>query len=146
MAGCSSSNGAPGAATSTATSRPPSATTTTAGSSENLAGFCAHLPDFKTSVTRFRSDLGKAVYGQPLDFGAVGAKARHIAMLGRRMVPPSDIAGPFRTALGAIATSAAATKPGGSVSDAVTPLFTDAANRAFDAVDKYGAPNCPAAG
>jgi hypothetical protein len=67
-------------------------------------------------------------------------------MLGRRMMPPSDIAGPFRTALGAIATSAAATKPGGSVSDAVTPLFTDAANRAFDAVDKYGAPNCPAAG
>jgi hypothetical protein len=42
----------------------------------------------------------------------VGAKARHIAMLGRRMMP----------------------------------LFTDAANRAFDAVDKYGAPNCPAAG
>lgn len=114
----------------------------------NLASFCAGLPDFKTSVTRFRSGLGKAVYGQPLDFGAVGAKAKHIAKLGKRMLPnaPSDIAGQFRTALDAIATSAAAAKPGGSVRDAVIPLFTDAANRAFEAVDKYGAPNCPAAG
>jgi hypothetical protein len=32
------------------------------------------------------------------------------------------------------------------VRDAVTPLFTDAVNRAFDAMDKYGAPHCPATG
>lgn len=113
-----------------------------------LASFCAHLPDFTKSSTRFRSDLGKTVYGQPLDLDAVDTRAKHIARLGKQMAPnaPSDIAEQLRTAFHAIATSAAATKPGGSVRKMVIPLFTDAANRAFEAVDKYGAPNCPNAG
>lgn len=87
----------------------------------------------------FRSDVGSAIEGQPLDFTGLRKKAALIAMMGDEMKAsaPPGIASQFRTVLGAVATSASKLKPGETVRDVVEPLYGKPNQPAFDAMDKY---------
>ncbi len=137
MAGCSSTDTARPAATGPGASHPappaPSPTRTAA------SAFCLELSTFQVAVIMYRSEAGKAIDGNPLDFKDLRERATMIAHFGAEMraSAPPDIAARFRTVLTAVKGSASRLKTGSSVRDVVDPLYGAHNRPAFDAVDKY---------
>jgi hypothetical protein len=137
LAGCSGGSGSSSASPS---SRARAATTAAASPSpRNTSAFCLDLSTFQVGVLAFRSEAGKAMQGQPLDFTELRRKAALVATWGKEMraTAPPDIAEHFRTVLDAIATSARRLKPGGSARAVLDPLYGKRNQAAFEAVQKY---------
>ncbi|MFC7564374.1 hypothetical protein ACFQU9_14270 [Actinomadura namibiensis] len=139
VAGCSGSDVPSASSSASPTSTARAATTAASPSPRNTSAFCLNLSTIKVGVVIFRSDVSKAIEGQPLDFAELRRKATLIKAYSRGMreSAPPDIAKQFDTVLDAVATSARALKEGGSTRAVVEPLFGKRNRAAFDAVQKY---------
>ncbi|MFI7408924.1 hypothetical protein ACIBU0_09685 [Streptomyces sp. NPDC049627] len=138
VAGCSSS-GSPDAAPTASSPAATSSTPRPRPTATATSAFCLDLETFQVGVVAFRSDVGAAIEGQPLDFEDLRARAALIARTGKEMQAsaPRDIAGHFRAVLKAIDASASGLKQGAKVRDVVDPLYGKHILPAFDAVDSY---------
>ncbi|MDF3148394.1 hypothetical protein [Streptomyces sp. T21Q-yed] len=139
LAGCSNSPDAAPSASASASAPTSSSTSTARPTATATSAFCLDLSTFQVGVVAFRSDVGAAIEGQPLDFEDLRRRAALIAHTGREMKAsaPPDIAEEFRTVLKAIDTSASRLKPDAKVRDVVDPLYGEPNRPAFDAVDNY---------
>ncbi|WP_433464876.1 hypothetical protein [Spirillospora sp. CA-128828] len=131
--GCSTSDNASSAASRSSSKAPASPTPSP------TSAFCLDLSTFQVGVLSFRSGVGKAISGQPLDFKELRRQATLVLHWGEEMETsaPPDIAEQFRTVLKAIKTSSSKLKDGSKVRDVVDPLYGKEDSAAFDAVEKY---------
>ncbi|KUN98550.1 hypothetical protein [Streptomyces caeruleatus] len=141
-AGCSNSPDTTSSASPRASAPQPSSPPTTRPSPtapSPTSAFCLDLDAFQVGVVTFRSDVGAAIEGQPLDFEDLRTRAVLIARMGEEMKAdaPQDIADEFRVVLKAIDTSARGLKKGAKVRDVVDPLYGERNLPAFDAVNDY---------
>ncbi|WP_330282671.1 hypothetical protein [Streptomyces sp. NBC_00588] len=142
--GCSdggtSSEGAGPAPSRTGASGSPSASAPSARPSPSpTSPFCLDLSYFQMAMIAYKSEVGGAMSGQPLDFPELRRKAGLVADAGERMRPsaPLDIADEFRTVLKAVATSASHLKEGGDARAVLDPVYGKRNSKAFDTVQNY---------
>lgn len=138
-AGCSSFPDAAPPASVPESTPAPSSTPTARPTATASSAFCLDLTTFQVGVVAFRSDVGAAIEGQPLDFEDLRTRAALITHTGREMKAsaPRDIAEEFRVVLKAIDSSARSLKKGARVRDVVDPLYGEHNSPAFDAVNDY---------
>ncbi|MCX4884238.1 MULTISPECIES: hypothetical protein [unclassified Streptomyces] len=138
-AGCSRSPDTAPPRSLPASSSPPPSASTARPSATATSAFCLDLSTFQVGVIAYRSEVGAAIEGQPLDFKGLRRKAALIADIGERMrsSAPPDIAEEFRTVLKAIDTSASNLKSDAEARDVLDPVYGERNRPAFDAVDHY---------
>lgn len=143
VAGCSTPDAAsPALGTSVGTTSSPTNPTTTASVAKT--GFCLDLTTFQVALLRYKSEAGKAIDGEPLDFEALKQGAAHVVRIGEAMRPsaPPEIADQFHAVLTAVAASASNLKEGSTVRDVVDPLYGKQNQVAFDAVENFDERGC----